>query len=316
MAKGFFHKYSKRKMKLFLFFLVVASIFWILTKFGREFTTTVEAKIKYENLPETTALSEDNLRAINFDLTANGFEILFYKFKKPTLTIDVTNYYEKNKYVFTISHNELIRKLSSSFNKYMEIKNLSVDQLKVKLDPIVLKKVRVWPKTEISFKEGFKPIDSIRSVPDSVTILGPQESLKDIDSITTEKLILKNIEKNISEIVGVVPPSEAVVAIKPEKVRLEWSVAEFSQGQFILPVEVINLPPGVELKLVPRRISVSFDMAVQNFSDVSPENFRVVCDYSQRNREENFMLPKLAKKPEGAMNIVFEPKKIDFLIFK
>ena len=316
MAKGFLKTFSSNKAKRFLFFLILASIFWVLTKFGREFTASMIAKVDYSDLPETAALAKNNPDEINYDLTANGFEILFYKFKKPTLNIKVDDYYTEKKDSFTISKNELLRNLSGSFNKYMEIKNLSPDQLNVKLDPIILKKVLVEAKTDISFKDGFKPIDDFILKPDSITISGPKGKLEKIDTVFTELVSLKNIEKNISETVQIQSPSEDIVALNPEQINLQWTVAEFSQGQFTLPVQVVNLPPGMELKLVPDRITITFDIAIDDFAAVSAESFRVVCDYSVRNKEENFMVPKLAKNPAGTVNIVFEPKKVDYFTFK
>jgi len=316
MAKSNSKKYSKNKLKLFLFFLIVASIFWVLTKFSREFTASISSKINYNNLPETAALSHKNIHQLTYDLTANGFEILFYKLKKPSLDIDVSNYYEKDTNEFIIPRNELVRKLSAQFNKYMEIKNLSVDELKVKLDPIMLKKVKVRAVVDISFKDGFKPIDSIRIKPDSVTISGPKGLLKEINSVKTKTLSLRNVEKTILDKVEIESPSDEIVKINPSRVDVEWPVAEFSQENFTLRVEVINLPPGMELKLVPERISLSFDIDVNDFSKVSPDNFRIVCDYAKRNEKENFMLPTLVKKPAGAVNIVFDPKKIDYFVFK
>ncbi len=316
MAKKAAPKYSKGKLKLFIFFLIVASVFWVLTKFSREFTASVAAKISYTNLPETAALASNNLHEITFDLTANGFEILFYKLKKPALEINVTSYYDEDDDKFIISRNELVRKLSSNFNKYMDIKNLSVDGLTVNLDPIILKRIGVNPKIDISFKDGFKPIDSIQMKPDSITISGPKGVLEEIHSIDTKRLTLNNVERSISETLELISPSDDIVKIKPSKIKVEWPVAEFSQGEFTLPVEVINLPPSLELKLVPERITVSFDIAIDEFQGATKENFRVVCDYSKRNESDNFMLPVLVKKPKGAVNIVFEPKKIDFFIFK
>jgi len=297
-------------------FLILASIFWVLTKFSREFTSAMTAKVDYKYLPNTATLAKGNTDEINFDLTANGFEILFYKFKKPSLEIRVDDYYTEKKDSFSISKSELLRKLSGSFNKYMEVKNLSPDHLNVKLDPIVLKKVLVKAKTDISFKDGFKPIDDYIVKPDSITISGPKGKLENIDTVYTEVVSLKNIEKNISESVKIKSPSEDIVAIDPISVKFQWPVAEFSQGQFTLPVEIVNLPPGMELKLVPERITVSFDVAIDDFGTLSADSFRVICDYSKRNKEENFMLPELSKKPEGTVNIMFQPKKVDFFIFK
>lgn len=316
MTKGFFTNNKNLKVKRFLFFLFVASIFWVLTKFSREFTTTMKAKIQYENVPETTALSGNNLRNITFDLTANGFEILFYKFKKPTIEVQVGKYYDKEKENFTITQNELTRMVSSNFNRNLAIKNLSVEELKVTLDPIVLKKVRVVPRTKFSFKDGFKPLDSIKVKPDSVVISGPSGNLKNINTIETEVISFENIEKDISTTVKVISSNNEIVSIKPNRVTVSLNVAEFSQGKFVLPIEVINLPPELEIKLVPAAVTVAFDVSVNDFSNISKQNFRVICDYSERNKEENFMLPTLENMPPNTQNITFEPKKIDFFIFK
>lgn len=316
MTKGSFKNNKNSKIKRFLFFLLLATIFWVLTKFSREFTSTMQAKIKYENIPETAALAEKNINNITFDLTANGFEILFYKFKRPTIDIQVGKYYTNEKAGFTISKNDLLRMVASNFNRNLAVKNLSVEQLNVLLDPIVLKRVRVVAKTAIAFKNGFMAMDSIKISPDSVTISGPSGSLKNIKTISTDLISLKGVEKNISETIKISNLGNQIVSVKPNKVEVKLAVSEFSQGQFTMPVEVINLPPDMEIKLVPKTVTISFDVSVNEFANISKDNFRVVCDYSKRNVDENFMLPFLEKKPEKVINVVFEPKKVDFFIFK
>ncbi len=316
MAKGFFKDGKNAKAKRLLFFLFLATIFWVLTKFSREFTSTMRAAIHYENIPETAALAENNLKEITFDLTANGFEILFYKFKKPTITVQVGKYYSKDQNGFKLGRTELLRMVTSKFNRNLAIKNLSVDELEVRLDPIVLKKVKVIPQIDIKYKVGFKVVDSVKVIPDSVTISGPSGSLKNIRAIGTELLSLQNIEKNISESVKISTENKEIVSIKPNTVKLQLEVAEFSQGKFTMPVEVINLPPNVEIKLIPKTVSVTFDVSVNDFTKITKENFRIVCDYSKRNKEENFMVPFFEKSPESVHNLMIEPKKVDFFIFK
>ncbi|MBK5213705.1 MAG: YbbR-like domain-containing protein [Flavobacteriaceae bacterium] len=316
MSKGFFKNSKNTKVKRFLFFLLLATIFWVLAKFSREFTAAMTAKINYVNIPETAALSENNTRSITFDLTANGFEILFYKFKKPTIAVPVGKYYSKEKGGFKISRSELRSMVASNFSRNKDIKNLSVDELNVRLDPIILKKVRVKAKATFTFKDGFKPVDSIKIVPDSVTISGPSGTLKNIHTIETELLSITDVEKDVSETAKIESPGSEIVSIKPNKVKIMLAVAEFSQGQFSLPVEVINLPPAVEIKLVPQKVLVSFDVSVNDFTEISKENFRLVCDYSQRNKDESFMIPFLEKKPQNIRNVLFEPKKVDFFVFK
>lgn len=316
MARGFFNRYSKTKIKRFLVFVVIASVLWVLTKFGREVTTPMEAKIVYKNLPETAVLSKDNPQIIHFDITANGFEVLFYKFKMPVLDIAVNDYYTEGDDGFVVSKKAVLQNLESKFNKYFEIRNLSPAPIQVKLDPIALKNVVVIPDLEVQFKNGFRSIGDFQLDPDTIAISGPEESLTEIDTVFTKNVSLKNVDKDISETIEILWPSEEIVSMTPNKILFNWSVTEFSEGQFSLPVEVINLPPGVELKLVPGHLSIIFDIAVDDFTDISAENFRVVCDYSKRNKEDGFMVPELVKQPEEAVNVMIDPKKIEFYVFK
>ncbi len=316
MTKGFFKNGKNAKAKRLLFFLIVATIFWVLTKFSREFTSTMHTKIEYVNIPETAALAENNTKEITFDLTANGFEILFYKFKKPKIEVQVGEFYSNEENSFKLSKTELLRMVSANFNRNLAINNLSVDELDVRLDPIILKKIKVIPKTDIQYKVGFKAVDSFVVTPDSVTISGPSGSLDKIKSIGTDLISLKNVEKNISESVKISTRNKEIVSIKPNTVKVKLEVAEFSQGKFSLPVEVINLPPDMEIKLVPKSVTVTFDVSVNDFTKITKESFRLVCDYSKRNQDENFMLPFFEKSPDNVYNVVIEPKKVDFFIFK
>src|SRR5690606_1740549 len=309
-------RYSNQKIKRFLFFLGIAGVFWVLTKFSREFTSSMQADIRYQNLPETAVLSSNNAKKITYDLTANGFEILFYKFKRPVLDIEIDKFYTKERDSFAVPKNEILQQLEAQFNKYLEVRNLNPDPLIVKLDPVILKKVKVVAKTDIDFRNGFKGVENMETIPDSVVIAGPQADVEKIDSIFTQVLTLRDVHRNISEQVGIALPPVEAVAVNPENVLLQWDVSEFSQEQFTLPVEIINLPPGMELKLVPAHVTVTFDISIDDFKEVSAKNFKLICDFAKRNDDQNFMLPELVKKPEKAVNIALDPKKIDYFIFK
>ena len=312
----FFKGLSNQKIKRFLFFLGIASLFWILTKFGREFTAPLTAEVNYLNLPETAVLDKNNAEEIHFDLTANGFEILYYKLRQPVVDIYVNEFYVQEKDSFLLNQNELKQQIENQFNKYLDIRNIFPNPFIVKLKPIIEKKVPVIATTEISFKEGFNGIEAYRVIPDSVVLTGAKEIIGQIDTVYTETLALKGVDTHISEKVVVEKPFEEIVSISPPEVEIQWAVSEFAQEQYTLPVTIINLPPDLELKMVPSHVTVSFDISISEFSQVLKENFKIVCDYSKRKENQNFLLPEIIKQPEGAVNISINPKKIDFFILK
>lgn len=316
MTKGIFKNLNNSKVKRFLLFLALAAIFWIFTKFSRDFTASIRTEIEYVNVSETTALAKNNIHHLDFDLAANGFEILYYKFKKPSIQINIGKYLQSKKLEFDVSNKELSRLLELNFSSSKSITNLSIDALKVQLDPIVLKKVPVTVRKTISYKNGFKAVDSIQVSPDSVLIAGPAKVLETINFIETEMLTENNVDQNLTKSIKIEHSITEIISIKPQEVTVKLDVAEFSQGQFSLPIEVVNVPPNTDIQLVPSSITIKFDVSVNDFASISKDDFRVVCDYATMNKDGKFMIPFLETQPKNIYNVVFEPKKIDLLILK
>lgn len=315
MFKPLKNPFKNTKLKAFLFFFVLATVFWVLTKFSRQYTATTTAGIKYVAVPEATLVSSDNLKEISFDLTANGFEFLFFNLKSPTVEIDVSKYYTEADTAVVIPKTELIRLISKYLNANAAVKNPSVEALTVSLDTIVTKKVPVIPKTDFSYKDGFKPIDYMIVSPDSVLISGPSKALEEIQLATTTMVSVKNVDKSMV-VSAAIENTKNGISIEPQEVSISLQVAEFSQKEMNLHITVINVPEETVIKLIPNVVSVSFDVSVEDFRVITEKDFKLVCDYSERNTEENFMIPRITESPKGVTNIEFETKKIDFLIFK
>ena len=78
-------KVKRGKPKMFLLFLFVTIFIWFLSKFSREFTTNLEADIKYINVPHGVIVSGENYKLVSFDLTASGFDFLSVSYTHLTL---------------------------------------------------------------------------------------------------------------------------------------------------------------------------------------------------------------------------------------
>jgi len=309
-------KYKQTKLKSFFFFLILAVAFWVLTKFSKEYDATVEAQIIYRSLPQEALLAEDNPNSFTFDLTANGFEFLFYKLNNPIINLNISQYYKEGQKQIIIDKAELTRLVTEQLEKKVAVKNLSVDRLLVNLNLIEIKKVPIVSAIGFNYKQGYKAIDSIVLKPDSVSVSGPIEFLNEIDSLSTKSLTVENVETNISGTVSINFPDKDGVTIKPREVSYSLEVAEFAQKKIMLPVTLINVPEDVEIKLMPKIVELTFIISVQNFNSVSAKDFKLVCDYALRNKDGNFMLPKLVTKPDNIVDVELDVKKIDFLTFK
>ncbi|MEL6811919.1 MAG: hypothetical protein AAFP76_11335 [Bacteroidota bacterium] len=309
-------KYKTSKLKTFLFFLLLALVFWTLTKLSKESTATINTYLAYTNLPSMVSVSKDSAKEISFDLSANGFALLSYKLKEPTLEIDVSKYYVEGDTLVKISNVDLEKIISGQLDNNSEVSNLSFNGLEIGLDVIVSKKVPVEFMSELGFKNGYKLVKAPELSPDSVLVSGPSEAVMAVNVIRSDVFVAKNISDHREEELRLIPPANNEITLSEETVAVLLTVEEFTQKQITLPVEMVNPPKDVTIKLIPETISVSFDVSVSRFNSISANDFRVVCDYRSKSSAENIMVPKLIVQPEGLYRTELSTKKIEYLIFK
>lgn len=304
------------KIKSFFFFLLLAILFWGLTKLSKQYTANVETMIEYTNIPLQMMLDEGNVDRISFEISANGFEFLTYKLKVPILKIDVESFFDEKTGKASISKSNIIRLVSEQLEKGVAIKNVSVNELNVSLSSIISKKIPLIGQLDIAYRNGFNSVDSLIVSPDSVTISGPEQVIKDIDHIKTVPLKIKEADKDIQEVTPLLLPENGIISVDHKSATLQLKVKEFAQMEIKVPLEVINLPSDIKLKLIPENVRVSFSISIDDFKNTSVNDFIIICDYSKRISDGNYFIPLLLSGPKNARSIEIIDKKIDFLIFK
>jgi YbbR-like protein len=309
-------KYRTIKLKTFLLFLLLALLIWVLTKFSKESTATINTNLVFTNLPSTVSISPNTPKDLDFNISANGFQFLSYKLNVPTIDIDISKFYEQGDTLILISNSELNKIINSQLDNYIQVSQISLDELWVDLDPIVTKNVAIQFISEIQYKEGYKSLGNVTLRPDSVGVSGPSEVLDSIRSIITETFVKKNVSETINGTLVLQNPKNSILVLSNETTEIQLIVEEFTQKRLSIPIEITNVPGDIELKIIPESIDVSFEVSLSKFNSISEEDFRIVCDYATRSLEENFMIPKLLTKPDGLHNIELQTKKIEYLIFK
>ena len=310
----FLNKNSKWKSLLFFFFL--ASLLWILTKISLEFVAPVTCELDFINVPESVSIKGTNADEVTFNLFAPGYEFLKYKLRKPTLSIDVSKYTDENQSSITISSSQLVKEINDQFPSSRSANMLDLDQLSLAIDPIIRKKIPVSVLRNVTYKNGFRQIGPVIVSPDSIFVSGPQNMIASIDSISTQNIDISLLEKGISEEVKILLPKNDGINISDQIVQVSWDVKEIAQKEFDIPVKVINKPSSEIIKIIPNTVKIKVDVTLDHFNLISAEEFEIVCDYGERNKDENFMIVHLNKKPEWAEHIEISTQKIDFLVFK
>ncbi|MCW5519639.1 YbbR-like domain-containing protein [Aureitalea sp. L0-47] len=309
-------KYNTGKIRTFLLFLALACVIWILTKFSKEYTATISANVFYKDIPENAVLSDSNVKELNFEVTANGFTFLQYQFNKPELNLSLINYEPDENENIVLAENDLGRLVNDELGSDVNITNLSPSELVISFDRLATKVIPVEANVQLQFREGYKSIRGIKLIPDSINISAPEDLIEEITAISTEELSLTDVHESLNRDLQLVAPEFDGVKVNPSEINMILEVTEFTQKTLSIPVTILNLPEDTTVKIIPEQINVSFDVAMEKFNEISAADFSLICDYNERNSEDNFMIVSIQKQPEAILNTELEEKKVDYLIFK
>ena len=96
----FIHLFSvnRKELPVFLFLIILSSLFWILSVLSKEYVSTIRKKVSFVNLPKDKILLEKNNISIDIHVKASGFVLLTKKiniFSK--INLNVSDFLKKRK---------------------------------------------------------------------------------------------------------------------------------------------------------------------------------------------------------------------------
>ncbi|WP_299550251.1 YbbR-like domain-containing protein [Seonamhaeicola sp.] len=306
---------KNKRINVFLLFLFFSFVILIFSKLSKDYTNTIAFEIEKLNVPENQVILNDST-ALQITLKTHGFRWLNYYFEKPTITIDFDKDVIKKEstYVFNKSKAYLN---NTQFDSQVELLSISPDTLVFRYDVNLVKKVPVKLNADIKFSAGYNTTDPILLEPDSVVVIGPHILVSEIEHLETKEVALSDIRTDLDEEAPLqLPENRTDLKFSNTAVNLKATVEKFTEGTLKIPVRVVNIPDGINLKYFPREVNVSYYVSLNNFSSVKSNDFKVICDYSKIKGNQSVLVPELVESPGTVKNAKINQQQIEFIITK
>lgn len=302
----------------FVLFIILSVVFWFMTKFSKEYDSTLEYPVSYINLPENKLLQEAPLEMIKIHLKTTGFKLISATFFPKKLKIDVSNLYGKSStdYYLLLSQQRLA--IQKQMKTGVEIDFFINDSIFFNLGKLRNKKVPVKPLLDFTYATGFELNGYVTTVPDSITVSGPESILDTIDFVSTKLLQKNKLNNSINQTVEIERySSDTNVKFKQNNVHIIANVEKFTEGTLEVPFEILNLPENNIINTFPKVVKVTYKVALSNFNKIDLTSFLIQCDYqvSQKNNL-SYLIPILSEKSPMVKYVRMSPMKIDYIINK
>lgn len=304
---------KKGPLKTFLFFLGFSAMVWIFVQFSKQYSEIVEFPIAYANVPKDKILLNDSPESLDLRLRDNGINIAFRKLFPKKLIIDISEAREEGgTLVYDLEQHKpsILSQLNIDFDDI----NFLQEALMINFEKRAVKTVGIIPDIELGFSVGYSALDGIKLEPDSVTVSGPQNIIDTLQQIRTENMKIKNISQDMDGTVRLDKTNLGKLTFYQDQVNFSLRTDKFTEGKAQIPVELINVPKGMNVVIFPKEVTVFYQVSLSEFEKIKPESFKVVADFKKAQDGNGFMIAQIAKQPKLVNNVRLSEQKIQYVI--
>ena len=307
--------YKTRKFNVFLFFLLLALIYSMLSKLTSNYTKTIVFAVKAVDVPSDQVVLDQSIDSIRLELKGYGYNLAKYYIDQPIIEISVNNLNKvKSNYQWTKQRN--FSDLQSKFNKSVSLLSSSVDQIDFIIEQYESKKVPIELEFEIGYKSGFDSFQEYKLSKDSITVTGPNSLIDTINVIQTHKLVLNQIDSEINTKIRVKSPKNNNITHSDTEIDFQLKVEKFTEESIKVPITIVNISDNMKINYYPKVVSVLYRVSIKDYKAVNPMDFRVECDLNMINKDNSVLISSITKKPSNVKKCRIENNQIQYVIIE
>lgn len=313
-VRNFLNIKDFREFLVFLFFLLVAFLFWYLTTMNHEYEMTYRVRLNLKNVPDNVLITDPLPEEFDVVLKDKGDKLVEYKArgKMKVLNIDYRQHGATMGRV-AIYGNELEKLLSSRLASSTQIVSTSLDTLKYYAASARGVKLPVRLRGTVAADRQYV-LEQVRLVPDSVTVYAAPQVTDTMTAVYTPYVRYTALTDSVAQTLALTS-SVWGVRYSPSDIQLTAAVSPYVQKSVQVPIEGYMFPYGQQLKTFPSKVKVSFRVSLHDFRQVTEHDFTIRVRYNQvRDNMSGKVIPTLDAMPDNVTDVQIIPEEVEYLI--
>ena len=307
--------YSKQ-IFVFLFFVLAASVGWLMNKLSADYLRTVPYRIEFYNSKDLRHIFEVETDVIA-QINMNGFLATRYNFAEQNIIrIDLSDKYFSPTKKFVLA-SDIFQKVSEQLGDGKKLAGLTPDTIFFTYNELQSKRLPVIPNLDLNFASEYMQCGNILLTPDSVWVSAEQSVLNSITEIQCIPQKYENINKTISGVLDLQTKGLKDVSIQQGKINFKVVVERYSEATITVPLQLVNRPDNLDVMLFPREIEIKYRASTADFAKIKANYFRLTADFNDFRKSLNGNLPvKIETKPESVLQIDLYPNFVELIVNK
>lgn len=320
--KGDNDKY-KYKATVFFICLIISTFIWMLIKLSDQYATEIVIPVVYSEIPEGKILVNSVDTIIEIRISDRGFALAWVKYfaHKKALSIDLSKQRMRqhmHQYEALVSTQEWSQNFLDQYGMKGKVEQVKPDTIAFYFEDRYSKEVPIKPNINIKYAKQFFAYDSMVLSPKTVTVSGLNSVITNIDEIKTVPVNFTGLNTSLNNTIALqVPFNDPSIQISPSEINVKLSVEKFTESQIEIPINRINQPKDLRIKIFPEKVIIRYLVALKDFKKINSEMFRCVVDLSKITDQGGDRLDVVLKKHPQVIRILsIEPALVDYLVLK
>jgi hypothetical protein len=307
---------NRRKTNIFIVFLICSALIWLISKLSETYTQRVSFELSFINSPDSLLLTGTSKESVDVRLSASGFGFLGFNFGRNALNIDLSKVRGAGDSYF-VNRAAYEKQIESQIPGSMSLLEVDRDTLFVYFERLHSKEVPVVSDLRVELAQNHILEDSLHISPSSVTIKGPKTEIDGVEEIHTLSQSLQNVSQDFNVKIDLANLQGLEnTSFEQNSVEVSGKVFRFSEQMIEIPVRVINLPAGVEIKTFPHAVSVLCKARIDRLKTLRAAEFDLVADFNSARADEKLLEPQLRHRPEGVYDAKVMDKEVEFILIR
>ena len=304
---------SKDRFKFFFLFVLLSFIFWFSTKLSNTYQIEQSFSIHWNNIPKGIVLNHDSSE-LGLSITASGIEILWYRLFKNKINLVLNKNIFIGKEAFVSIDNERFNIQQQLLDNTI-LNQIITPVIKIAYVRLGVKKVKISSEPTLKFRAGYLSDSPPTIDPDSLLVRGSQDILDTLTMVKTVSFNMEDVFESFQKVI--VLENLTNLQFDIQEVNIKQEISRYSEKEFVLPIEIINIPKSVRVKLFPPMANLKATMPLTLLNGLNVKDFMLVVDYELILKNELIHLPiRLVKQPSQVKKVIWEPKTVNYLIRK
>lgn len=314
MVRNFLFSSANREFLTFFFFLVLSTIFWLMTALNETYEREIGVPAYLVNIPKNVVVTSDMEDTVRVTVRDKGFALLAYTYGEGIRPINVNfqSAITRQSGYGVVSSQEMMKMINQRFSGSSKIVQVKPDRLDFHYNYGLSRQVSVKMSGHVVPGKSFY-LARTRFWPEKVTVYGSKQALDSLRFVKTVPINITNFNDTVLRTVAL----ETIKGVKivPNTVRIGLYPDILTEENIEVPITAINMPEGKVLRTFPQRVTVNFIVGASMFRSISPEQFAVVVDYNEIiDHPSDKCSIHLRETPQGVRNARLKMTQVDYLI--